>query len=235
LASLAKDCGLGSSKAAACRDRTADRAGSVAPQHHARSYKRPVLMNTESGQLTADNSPGTLKQMLSHAHELLAEIHGHESTIAHHIPGRMRLKVPQAYSDPTLLRQMKVTFDKMRGVKASEIKFSSASLVLYYDESDPEAFLTLDLAHRNLPSADECDPTQIADGPLKAVFALDRHGWREPVSGELPLVRHVLPLILATVFEVCVGAAPPLWLSLASLLLKMLRRAAGARAVATME
>jgi hypothetical protein len=220
---------------AARRDGTADRAGSVAPQHHAPSYKRPVLMSTEPRQLTTDNSPGTLKQMFSHAHGLLAEIHGHESTIAHHIPGRVRLKVPQAYSDPTLLRQMKVTFDKMRGVKASEIKFSSASLVLYYDQSDPEAFLTPGLAHRDFPSADECDPTHIADGPPKAVFALDRHGWREPVSGELPLVRHMLPLILATVLEVCVGATPPLWLSLASLLLKILRRAAGARAVATMD
>jgi hypothetical protein len=194
-----------------------------------------VLVDAEPRPLTADDSPETLKQKLSNAHGLLAGIQGHKGTIAHHIPGRMRLKVLKAYSDPTLLRQMKVNFDKMRGVKASEIKSSSASLVLYYDPSDPGAFLTPDLAHRDFQSADEGNPTHFSNGPPRAVFTLNRHGWREPVSGELPLVGHMLPFILAAVLELCVGAAPPLWLSLASLLLKALRRATGARAVATLE
>jgi hypothetical protein len=161
--------------------------------------------------------------MLSHGHRLLAELRKHGGAIAHHIPGRVRLKVPLAHGNPTTLRQMKDTFDKMPGVKASEIRSSSASLVLYYDQNDPGALLASDVAPWGRPTVGIGEARQIADGALKHVFtALDRNGWQVPGSNKIPSLRNRIPIGLAaaTFLEICVAAAPPLWLSLALLFLK---------------
>ena len=162
--------------------------------------------------LTAVEPPLASKPMLSHGHRLLAELPGHEVLVVHHIPGRVRLKVPLAYRDPTMLQRMKDAFDKMPAVRATEIRSTSASLVLYYGQGDPGT-LTSDVRR---PTIGIGEAAQIA-------------GW--PFPGELPCARRMIPIVLAatSLLEIGVAAAPPLWLSLVLLFLKTLLRPAPAK------
>ena len=164
--------------------------------------------------LTADEPPMASKPMLSHGHRLLAELPGHEVVVVHHIPGRVRLKVPLAYGDPTMLHRMKEALDKMPAVTAIEIRYSSASLVLHYGQSDPGTLTS------------NVGPPTVGMGEAAQMAA-----W--PVSGECPSARRMIPVVLAatSLLEICMAAAPPLWLSLALLFLKTLLRHAPATLV----
>jgi hypothetical protein len=53
--------------------------------------------------------------------------------IAHHVRGRVRLKIAAAKHNPALLEQIKTTFSTVPGIESIEVRPSSGSVVLYYD------------------------------------------------------------------------------------------------------
>jgi hypothetical protein len=53
--------------------------------------------------------------------------------VAHHLPGRIRIKIPAAKDDPALLGQLKQMFTGMPNLHAVVAKPESGSLVLRYD------------------------------------------------------------------------------------------------------
>jgi hypothetical protein len=63
----------------------------------------------------------------------------HATEIAHHTPGRLRLKVKAAKNNPALLEQIKAVFSKVPGIERIEIRAATGSVILYYDpENHPD-------------------------------------------------------------------------------------------------
>lgn len=55
------------------------------------------------------------------------------ATMAHHVPGRIRLKVPAAIGDETVLESLKQAFASVPGVDTVAVRPASGSLILHYD------------------------------------------------------------------------------------------------------
>ena len=60
--------------------------------------------------------------------------------IAHQMPGRVRFKIPAARDNPELLEQIRRVFADMPGLKQTQVKPGTGSLVLRYDPRDAAAF-----------------------------------------------------------------------------------------------
>lgn len=75
----------------------------------------------------AANTPATTKQA--------ASVNGNRpaAEIAHHVRGRVRLRIPAAKNNPELLAQIKTTFGNVPGIEYIEARPSSGSVILYYD------------------------------------------------------------------------------------------------------
>ncbi len=57
----------------------------------------------------------------------------HATEIAHHTPGRLRLKIKAAKDNPVLLDQIKAVFSKVPGINGIETRAPTGSVILYYD------------------------------------------------------------------------------------------------------
>ena len=59
--------------------------------------------------------------------------HKHHAEVVHATPGRVRLKVPGAKGNLTLLNQMRSSFEGVPGIDLVNVKPESGSLVIHYD------------------------------------------------------------------------------------------------------
>jgi hypothetical protein len=57
----------------------------------------------------------------------------HHAEVAHHVPGRLRIKIPTACGNIALLQSLKLVFAGMPGIDSVTVKPNSGSLVLHYD------------------------------------------------------------------------------------------------------
>jgi hypothetical protein len=57
----------------------------------------------------------------------------HKAEVAHHVPGRLRIKVPSARGNVALLESLKQVFAGVSGIDSVIVKQESGSLVLHYD------------------------------------------------------------------------------------------------------
>jgi len=64
---------------------------------------------------------------------------GSSAHIAHHIPGRLRLKVPGAKGNPAFLDQVRAALTSVEGVSEIEVNPVTGSVLVHYD---PDAFDT---------------------------------------------------------------------------------------------
>jgi len=66
----------------------------------------------------------------------------HHAQVIHHIPGRMRVKLPQAKGDHQLLLQIQQSISPLSGVKQVEINPATGSVLVHYDADQHEDFHT---------------------------------------------------------------------------------------------
>src|SRR5450432_3233243 len=57
----------------------------------------------------------------------------HKAEIAHHVRGRIRMKIPAAKGDEVLLEQIKRALSPMPGMLDIEVNPSTGSIILHYD------------------------------------------------------------------------------------------------------
>jgi hypothetical protein len=57
----------------------------------------------------------------------------HSAEIVHHVPGRLRLKVPRGRDNPAILEQIKTAFGHVPNVDSVETRVASGSVVVLYD------------------------------------------------------------------------------------------------------
>jgi hypothetical protein len=66
----------------------------------------------------------------------------HKAELAHHVPGRLRIKIPTARGNVALLESLRQVFAGVQGIDSVIVKPNSGSLVLHYDprlEAEMEA------------------------------------------------------------------------------------------------
>jgi cation transport ATPase len=71
----------------------------------------------------------------------------HEAHVSHHIPGRMRVKVPGAKGRPRVLQQIQQALAPMPGIQRVEVNPATGSVLIHYDPARHEAFHTQLAAH----------------------------------------------------------------------------------------
>ena len=71
----------------------------------------------------------------------------HEAHVSHHIPGRMRVKVPGAKGQPRVLRQIQQALASVPGIRRVEVNPATGSVLIHYDPVRHEAFHTQLAAH----------------------------------------------------------------------------------------
>src|SRR5450432_3054140 len=57
----------------------------------------------------------------------------HKAEIAHHVRGRLRMKIPAAKGDEVLLEQIKRALSPIPGMLDVEVNPSTGSVILHYD------------------------------------------------------------------------------------------------------
>jgi hypothetical protein len=174
-----------------------------------------------------------------HGHHARRTAHKHKAAVAHHTPGRVRMKIPQARDNLALLMQIKEAYANVPGIEAIEIKPSSGSLVLYYDtehETDiPSFFQPLPPApgpekpHPHHASKTHLDET-ISSIEEEAEFLAEHSAFARTivtyckdldrklkrVSGNNLDLKIMIPIGLAAVtfLEIGAAAATPMWVTL---------------------
>jgi hypothetical protein len=160
----------------------------------------------------------------------------HKAELAHHVPGRMRIKIAAARGNVALLESLRQVFAGVPGINAVVVKPDSGSLVLHYDprlETEMEQrFANYHNGHvevkRERPG-DEVDEWA-SRIEAEAEFLAGRSEWAHAaveffkqfdrqiraVSGNTIDLKIVLALALAVVTFVGVGAeaATPMWVTL---------------------
>jgi hypothetical protein len=66
----------------------------------------------------------------------------HQAEVAHHMPGRLRIRIPAARDNAALLESLKQVFVAVWGIDSVTVKLPSGSLVLHYNprlEAEMEA------------------------------------------------------------------------------------------------
>src|ERR1700692_4918761 len=64
----------------------------------------------------------------------------HKAHVIHHVRGRMRVKVPGAKGDPSLLQQIKEAISPLSGVRQVDVNSATGSIVVNYDASLHDRF-----------------------------------------------------------------------------------------------
>jgi hypothetical protein len=160
----------------------------------------------------------------------------HHAKVAHHVPGRLRVKIEAAHDNPALLESLKQVFTGVPGIDAVITKPNSGSLVLHYDprlEAEMEArFASHGSGHldvRRERPGDEIDELA-SQLEAEAEFLASRSQWahaaveffkqfdrqiRAATDNAIDL-KIVLALGLAVVTFLGVGAeaATPMWITL---------------------
>jgi hypothetical protein len=71
----------------------------------------------------------------------------HEAHVSHHIPGRMRVKVPGAKGQPRVLQRIQQSLAPMPGIRRVEVNPATGSVLIHYDPARHEAFHAQLAAH----------------------------------------------------------------------------------------
>jgi hypothetical protein len=66
----------------------------------------------------------------------------HQAQVIHHIPGRLRVKLPKAKGNYALLQQIKESISPRPGVKRVEVSATTGSVVVHYDPEMHEDYHT---------------------------------------------------------------------------------------------
>ncbi len=64
----------------------------------------------------------------------------HDAHIAHHVAGRLRIRIPSARNNPVMLEQMTGLFAGLPGLEGVAVKAESGSLVVHYDPARESEF-----------------------------------------------------------------------------------------------
>jgi cation transport ATPase len=160
----------------------------------------------------------------------------YQAEIAHHVCGRIRMKVPAAKGDEVLLEQIKRALSPIPGVHSIEVNPSTGSVIMHYDpEVHEELHDTLSAHagdHLELPRrapATEIDElanqleeeaeylaehSEAALAVVNFCKSLDREVKR--ATNNAVDLKVLVPLGLAayTFLEIGVEAATPVWLTL---------------------
>jgi hypothetical protein len=162
----------------------------------------------------------------------------HKARIEHNIPGRIRMKIPAAKTDPAVLDAYVSAFSSLPGVAKVVAKPETGSITLHYDEKAEESFadhLHHCCHHNDLhvdrgPPEDEvnrlasrisqeaeflADHSPLARGTVDFFKAFDRE--LKLVSGNTIDMKIFLAGGLAafTFLEIGAAAATPMWVTLA--------------------
>src|SRR6266446_9142692 len=71
----------------------------------------------------------------------------HSAYVTHHIPGRMRVKLPHAKGDRALLERIKESISPLPGVRSIEMNPTTGSVEVNYDPNDYEHYAGQLTAH----------------------------------------------------------------------------------------
>ena len=157
--------------------------------------------------------------------------------IEHQVPGRIRLKIPAGKGNPELLEQIKSTFGVIPGIEDIVVNPVTGSVVLKYDEDQHSKFHEDIAPHLPMPPAPPAhkppknEIEELADKLESEAEFLAEHSQfaRMIVDGFKEIDREIkkatnnyidLKIVFAviiigfTVFEVGVGAATPVWVTL---------------------
>lgn len=146
--------------------------------------------------------------------------------IAHHLPGRVRIRLPHARRDAKMLEHVCEFISGVDGVYKVEANLLTGSVVIHYDparESDLHHYLPTPTGLDDAAEIAEklqreteflAEHSQTAASLVSAARALDQ-GLRAATGGLLDL-KVTLPALLAVwaFFEVGLDASTPLWVSL---------------------
>jgi hypothetical protein len=153
--------------------------------------------------------------------------------VAHQVPGRIRLKVPNVKENPELIDQIKQMFHVIPGIEDVTINPTTGSVVLQYDtEKHDEFHGHLERHHtggHDRPPTNEIDALASKIGQEAEFLAEHSHTARVIVdyfkhfdeqikfaTGNVVDLKIVLALGIAgfTIFEVGASAATPVWVTI---------------------
>ena len=153
--------------------------------------------------------------------------------VAHQVPGRIRLKVPNVKENPELIDQIKQMFNVIPGIEDVTINPTTGSVVLQYDtEKHDEFHGHLERHHtggHDRPPTNEIDALASKIGQEAEFLAEHSHTARVIVdyfkhfdeqikfaTGNVVDLKIVLALGIAgfTIFEVGASAATPVWVTI---------------------
>ena len=157
----------------------------------------------------------------------------HKLHVAHHTPGRVRMKIPSAKGDPESLRLIAESFGGVPGVESVAVNPTTGSLTLKYNSTrqvDIHAHLGERIGEAYQPPETEID--KLSDNIAREAEFLAEHSHtaRMIVDFFTLLDRELkrrsnnyvdLKIVLAAIivggamFEVGIAAATPVWLTLA--------------------
>jgi hypothetical protein len=162
----------------------------------------------------------------------------HKARIAHKIPGRIRMRIPHAKTNPEILQNYQEIFSAIPGITLVKAKPASGSIIIHYDpkrEAEFEKHLSVASAQHHLSIAalkpgDEIDAlatkieteaeflaqrSEIAKATVDFFRNLD--GQLKVVTGNTIDLKIVLAggLAVYTFWEVGPDAATPMWVTLA--------------------
>lgn len=144
----------------------------------------------------------------------------HQAQIVHHVPGRVRIKLPRAKGDRILLEQIKQSISPRPGVQHVTINPATGSVVIYYDADLIDSFNKGLAAHAaqgnlfNLKTESKKEESGIArsiDVGFKQLSDGIKHATGETID-----LKEMFPFAVATIalFFVDKTLGAPLWLSL---------------------
>jgi cation transport ATPase len=153
--------------------------------------------------------------------------------VAHQVPGRVRLKVPNVKENPELVDQIKQMFNAIPGIEEVTVNPTTGSVVLQYDTDHHDAFHGhLEQHHtggHERPPTNEIDALASKIEQEAEYLAEHSHTARVIVdyfkhfdqgiklaTGNVVDLKIVLALGIAgfTIFEVGASAATPVWVTI---------------------
>ncbi|MGO9134206.1 MAG: HMA2 domain-containing protein [Methylovirgula sp.] len=159
----------------------------------------------------------------------------HHAKVAHHVPGRMRVKVPNAKGNDELLEEIRQTLVGVPGIHEIEINGATGSVTIHYcAETHPELHASID-QHQDLFSVAHRPPATKLDEMTNMIereaefLAEHSHTARvivdlcsnldrqvKKATGNTVDLKVLVPLGLAAVTFIEIGAtaATPVWVTI---------------------
>jgi cation transport ATPase len=152
--------------------------------------------------------------------------------VAHQIPGRIRLKVPNVKENPELIDQIKQMFNVIPGIEEVTVNPTTGSVVLHYDTEHHDAMhghLEQHTGGHYKPPTNEIDALASKIEQEAEYLAEHSHTARVIVDYFKAADEHIklatsnvvdLKIVLAlgiagfTIFEVGASAATPVWVTI---------------------